>query len=467
MNKKISSILEYTGYSLIAAFYLFGCDKNETVKTSPLKPEVVLGERSNTAIVHLYSDTVYILNVNFVRNAGQELVIDEGTLIKVQSTQGTSDIGSIVVQPGGVIKVNGSRNKPVVFTSRTYTGTQGYNWGGITINGKAKNNTRGNSGDTTDFSGSLTFMRIEFAPLVLDAVGSKTIIENVMVSYTGKSVQSPAENSFKISGGSFNARNLVSYACGGPADFYITNGYNGKLQNMLAYRNPLFGAIGNLPENTLAGVFISNNENGDATAEPNTFPIVSNLTVLGPNGIKGSSATYLSANRTAALIVDYNAAFSIRNSLLLGFPGGGIFVADASTAANIETGKAVISTTYFHANDSAHTFYLADGVYPPNNSYTLANVLLDPVLKNVKYASPVSNTSDFGFADPFNYNNPNLVPKDISPVLSGADFSGPLYDTFFIAVNNIGAVGKDNWLTGWTNFIPLKTNYNIPDFKPF
>jgi hypothetical protein len=471
MQKRLSFIIEYIGYSIIAAMYLFGCQKNETVKTSPLKPEIILGDRRDSKIVHLYSDTVYIIDKQFVRTEGQELVVDEGTLIKLKpGIANSGGNGGITIEPGGIITVNGTRNNPVVFTSDAYTGTPNNNWDGITITGKAKNNTRGNTGDSSDFSGSLTFVRIEFAPLTLDAVGSKTLIENVMVSYTARTGQSPAECSFKFLGGSFNAKNLISYSCGGAADFYITNGYNGKLQNILAYRNVLFGGTADVPANTLCGVLIENNQYADITAEPLSFPIISNLTVLGPGSLNGTPAAYTDTNpdtRSAALVVNYNAFFSIRNSLLLGFPRGGIFVNDASTAANIETGNATISSTYFHANDSSRTFFLADGVYPPNNSYTLAYMLLNPDLKNVKYNIPLNSPGYFGFGNPFNYNNPDLVPADDSPVLNGANFSGSMYTTFFTPVTHLGAIGKEDWTKGWANFIPLKTNYNFPDFRPF
>ena len=461
MKKKLRSIIEYSGYGIISVCYLLGCQKDENVKTDAVKPERILTD-TRTSVVNLFRDTVYILQGQFVRQANEELNIEEGTLIKVIADD-YNTLGGISIEPGGIIRAKGTRNNPVVFTSNSYTGNQKQNWNGITITGKAKNNSRGDIGDVTDNSGSLSFVRIEFAPLILDAVGNKTSLENVMVSYCNTSGQIAAKSSFSFYGGSVNAKNLISYACGGPVDFYLTNGYDGKMQNILAYRNPFFGNTGTAPYDALAGVFIENNDNGQTGAMPITFPIISNLTVLGPNAINGSAPLYGDTNNTtvrcASLVVNSNAFFQVRNSLLLSFPRGGIYVNDGMTAENIHFHRAEISYSVLHANDTSRMFYLQTDVYPPYNSYNLQNFILEPVLKNRK----TTGMADYIYKDPFNYENPNLTPVSNSLILTGADFSAIDYtNSFFTKVNYIGAIGPDDWLQGWTNFIPLRTNYNFP-----
>jgi len=70
---------------------------------------------------------------------------------------------------------------------------------------------------------------------------------------------------------------------------------------------------------------------------------------------------------------------------------------------------------------------------------------------------------DLEFSSPFNYDAPNPLPAANSPVLTGADFSGTVFgDAWFNKVTYRGALGNDSWLPGWTNFTPLKTNYNFP-----
>jgi hypothetical protein len=461
MKDKLRLVIEYSCYGVIVTCYLLGCQKDENVKTSLVKPERILTD-TRASIVTLFQDTVYILQGTFERRENEELSIEEGTLIKAESDD-YNTLGGINIAPGGIIRANGTRNKPIVFTSNTRTGNQKQNWNGINVTGKAKNNSRGDAGDIADNSGSLSFVRIEFAPLILNAVGNKTSLQNIMVSYCNTSGQIEAKSSFNFYGGSVNAKNLVSYACGGPVDFYLTNGYNGKMQNILAYRHPFFGSTGSAPYDALAGVFIENSSTGETGALPNTFPVISNLTVLGPNAINGSVSLYEDINnstvRTASLVVNANALFQIRNSLLLSFPRGSLYVNDRMTAGNIHFNRSEIAFSVLHANDSSRIFYLQTDVYPPYNSYNLQNFVLEPALKNRKTFA----TADYVYKDPFNYEHPDLSAKDEALILNGADFNSNYYNNdFFTKVNYIGAIGPEDWLQGWTNFIPLRTNYNFP-----
>jgi hypothetical protein len=430
-----------------------GCQKDENIKASKTKPEIALSEKDSRGarlrILQLHKDTVYINSTPFTREAGEELVIEAGTLIKGG--------GGIVIQPGGVIIANGTRTNPIVFTSNSRRGVQGPNWVGITIQGKSVDNSKSGLKDSADFSGSLLYTRIEFATLTLEAVGSRSIIENVMVSYASGSA-------FNILGGSFNARHLISYACGGSADFYITRGYSGRMQNVLAYRHPYFGGGGVAPANALAGVFIENNPFNPTNARPFTNPFISNLTVIGPNARNGSSALYADTTnsfRVAALVTTGSCCFSIRNSALTGFPSSAWRLDDRTTAENIQLGNGDLSYSLLHANLSDRVFYLLPGTVTPFLSNDFRNYMLQPVYQN----RVLLNAADLKVADMFNYNAPGLLPLEGSPLLvDSADFKGPVFNhVFFNKVAYKGAIGKDDWLSGWTNFTPLKTNYNFPE----
>lgn len=432
-----------------------GCKKAEDVTIAAAKPERTLesffGKDIGTnrpKLIHLYSDTVYTISQSMTREAGEQLVIDAGTVIK-------SSGAGITINPDGVLLANGTQENPIVFTSLAAAGTQGPNWGGIVIKGKSYDNENGVTGDPLDFSGSLQFVRIEFAGLTLTGVGSGTTVENVEVSYTR------GRPAFEIDGGTFNARHLLSYACGGAADFYITRGYSGKMQYVFAYRHPFFGTRngGQGPYNALTGVFIENNPN-DTSKKPYTSPILSNITVLGPNGQNGSPADYSDTlSRSAALITTGNARFRIRNSLFMGFPVGAWYIDDLGVAAGIATQQSEFTSSIVQSNDSTRAFYLVPGTFGGTTSADFKNYMLAPSLHNHLYA----NAGDFMFKDPFNYDAPNPFPKDGSPVLTGADFTGANFsDAFFTPVAYIGAMGSDNWLLGWVNFTPLKTNYNFP-----
>jgi len=453
MKKKLCSLLAAIAVLLMI---LPGCRKSEDVKGSAVKPEKAMDDYGKLAVVHLYKDTVYTLASIFTRESGQQLIIDEGTLIKI--TPGDAG-GAININPGGTIIANGTPAAPIVFTSNAAEGTQADNWGGITIKGRGINNSRGPGGDDDDLSGTLRYTRIEFGALTLDAVGKRSIIENIMVSYCNSQGQQVASSAFNIYGGSFNCRNLVSYACGGPADFYITSGYRGYMQNLLAYRHPFFGATGINPFNTLAGVFIENNASNPVNARPYTYPYISNMTVIGPEGQKGSPAAYSDSTLlNAALVTTGSTCFRIRNSILLGFLNAAWQMGDSLTGTTILAGNSEFSHSLVYCADSNRAFTLKPGVFPPFGNRNFKEYMLRPEFKNTLFGSLL----DFLLADPFNYYSPDPSPAAASSLLKGADFTGSVYSNpYFVPGTYVGAIGTTNWMKGWTNFTPLKTNYNF------
>ena len=433
-----------------------GCRKSEDVKSGPVKPEKAMDDYAHLPLVHLYSDTVYTLAGVFTRENGEQLIIDEGTLIKVK----TGDAGGAIrIDTGGTLVANGSQKAPIVFTSNAPPGTQGDNWGGITIRGRGINNSRGTTGDDDDLSGTLRYVRIEFGSLTLDAVGKRSIIENIMVSYCGTQGQQQPTSSINILGGSFNCRNLISYACGGPTDFYISSGYRGYMQGLLAYRYPYFGATGMGPYNALAGVFIENNPYDPVNARPYTYPYISNLTVIGPDGQQGSPSVYSDSSfLNAALVTTGSTCFRIRNSILLGWPNAAWQMGDSLTGTTVVAGASEFTRSAVFCQDSNRSFRLTPDIYHPYDSRNFKEYMLQEAFKNVLYGSVL----DLQLADPFNYYKPDPSPKAGSPLLKDADFTGAVYSNgYFIPGEYIGALGSSNWLKGWTNFTPLKTNYNF------
>jgi hypothetical protein len=182
--------------------------------------------------------------------------------------------------------------------------------------------------------------------------------------------------------------------------------------------------------------------------------------VLGPDGQNGSSSIYGDSNRrSAALVTTNNALFHIRNSLFLGFPEGCWYLDDAQTADAIRFGRAEAGYSVFQSMDSTRAFYLSPGVYPPFNGGDFKTFMLGGSFSNKLFAG----SRDFMFRDPFNYDRPDLLPGDNAVVLTGSNFDGAYFsDVFFKKIAYRGALGTDDWLKGWTNFTPLKTNYNFP-----
>jgi len=448
-------------YTIISSIALITSCKKDTVFKTYAKQETTIipgDSRLLNDTLHFFKDTVYILGANINRLKGQVFLIDAGTLVKV------NDGISITINAGARIEAIGTATEPIVFTSFAYKGLPGYigtndkdehSWLGIAIYGNYPNTL---IGDNSVFgTGILKYVRIEFAgrkrhnssslpSLLLKNVGKGTVINNIQVSY------SVAYSSFQISGGNVNAGNLVSYASGN-IDYNLLDGYKGLLQNLLAYRHPYFS-----PQpgsgTTLAGLQISGDE---------TNPSISNLTVLGPDLQFGTNPKYSDTiqdpfgSKVAAFIAT-GGKFHIRNSVLMGFPEGAVYIDSKYTAQSLENGSSDIKYTLFHSNDAYRTFYLTPKIYKQYNSQDLKGLLLRPGYNG----HVIDSSAAFMFTGPFNFDvHPDPMPKAGSPVLSGADFNDPVYeDTFFNKVTYRGALGTDNWLQSWTNFIPLQTNYN-------
>jgi hypothetical protein len=446
---------------VVFAFIATGCQRSDAVKKIPLLPEKVL-EQSSGAVIQLFRDTVYLITTDITVNAGQRMVIDPGTLIKFGS-EAAPNRGSLTISQDATLIANGNAQQPVVFTSVRRAGSQTSNWQGITIRGRSFNNSRGNTGIADDNSGSLQYVRIEFARLVLDGVGNRTTINNVMVSYASGN-NSAGQPAIEIDGGTFNARNLVTYACGGSADIYITQGYTGRLQNVLTIRHPFFGKRGFPPTNSISGVYIENNASNPKNARPYTFPVISNLTVIGPNDLPGTAADFFDTTyrfQNGALVTTKSTCFRIRNSVFCGFHSSAWFMDDFETADNYRAGISELRYSVLHAGLPNRVFYLDPNTFPPFGSSDFQNFALAPAYHD----AVVSSVDLLKFTDPFQFDKgPNPLPALGSRLLTGADFSGADFSNqFFQQVPYIGAIGSDNWLRGWTNFIPLKTNYNFPD----
>ena len=431
--------------------------KKEITFTQKAKPEVILSagdSRLQADNIHLVKDTVYVLSTNLVRNTGQVLSIDAGTLIKVR------DNIAVYINSGAKIEANGTQDEPIVFTSdalkgkpgRLVSGTAGGDnfWHGITITG-----TPGIS------SGNMNFVRIEFAggyqgitgeaALSINNADRLTTIQNIQVSY---SYEIP---SFVFSGGTCNASNLISYASYG-TDFNIADGYVGGLQNLLAIRHPYFAPKAG-SSTSIAGLLISGTE---------TFAVISNLSVIGPDVQTGTSRKYYdtvavgpfgssTGSSVAALLVK-GGKFHIRNSVFAGFPKAGFYMDERNSAYSLNTDESEFTYSFVECNDPFRAFFLPLNVYQPYTSDDFKEFLLRPVYNN----QLLESFETFGFTDPFNYDiNPNPIPKAGSPLLTGANFDGTFFsNSFFDKVTYRGAIGTDNWMQGWVNFIPLQTDYN-------
>ena len=203
-------------------------------------PATVTTVSANILTNTTWSGVIRLENKIYVKN-NATLTILPGTIIRGDKlTQGT-----LIVTRGAKINANGTASNPVVFTSNEAAGTRlPGDWGGLVLLGLAKNNQPGGVANiegivpTTDTqfggnfdndnSGSLTYVRIEFAGIALEpnkeingltcgSVGSATVIDYVQVTSSG-------DDSFEWFGGTVNCKHLIAYR-GLDDDFDTDYGY--------------------------------------------------------------------------------------------------------------------------------------------------------------------------------------------------------------------------------------------------
>ena len=382
--------------------------------------------------------------------SGAVLTIEPGTVIMGdKNTKGT-----LIVNRGAQLMAEGTVADPIVFTSAQPAGSRAPgDWGGIIICGKAPINLPGGTGvveggveavfggtDAADNSGRVKYVRIEypgiaFQPnneingLTLAGVGSGTEIDHVQVSYSG-------DDSFEFFGGTVNAKNLVAFA-GLDDDFDMDNGYSGHFQFGVSLRDP------NQADASGSNGLEHDNDASGTTATPYTTPVLSNVSIYGPQATPG---TTINANFKRAAHLRRNTHSRVFNSVFAGFPTG-LLIDGSAAEANADAGDLKVKNCVFSA--MATLTAVASGSTWDIAAYFTNN-------GNTSYAD---NTA-LGVNDPFNLSAPNFLLSGSSPLASGALFSDTdLSDPFFSNVAYKGAFGSDNWTADWCNWTPQSTSY--------
>lgn len=203
----------------------------------------------------LYKKEIYLLLGDVFVSDSATLTIEPGTLILADY----KTKASLTITKGATIIAEGTQTDPIVFTSNKDVHKEG-DWGGIFILGDAPVNKIGEQWgldlglkpsspeqttyggtNTESSSGVLRYVRIEYAgkrtknhghfnSLTLAGVGSKTTLENIMVSHSGG-------NSFYVLGGNVSLEKLVSLRSSGN-DFKFDFGSQVSITNSLAIRSP-------------------------------------------------------------------------------------------------------------------------------------------------------------------------------------------------------------------------------------
>jgi len=504
-----------------------------TVTAIPAKQIVDVPAGNITTDTHWTADKIYRLN-GFVRvgtdthasngtaptiSATATLTIDAGTVIYGKT--GTPG-GTLIVQRGSKIIANGTSSSPIVFTSEKAIGTRkGGDWGGVVLCGKAPNNIKGStstgtdgieeleggyggfhgggaSPDVNDNSGSLKYVRIEFAGypinpnqeingLTFGSVGAGTTISYVQVTYAN-------DDSFEWFGGTVNPDHLIAYK-GIDDDFDTDNGFSGQVQFGLGIRDA------SIADQSGSNGFECDNDAAGSSNTPVTNATFSNMTIIGG---KATSGTTINLQFQNVAQIRRNAKQDIINSFFTAYPNG-IFIDNAlgtpGTIANATNGELVIKNNILAgvsgwggnnfgsaatADEITVLGLSAAGSNHPNNprgrvvaggagGFTNGAFAYNTGTSEllISTVSPINwfvanNTVKASWSDaslgitanifePLN-GAPTLLPTTGSALLSGASFTGY---TGFTSVAYKGAFGTTDWTTGgWVNWNPQITDYS-------
>ncbi len=270
----------------------------------------------------------YNLSSKLIVNQGATLEIQEG--VEIVGTGGTSSY--IAVAQGAKIYINGTKENPVVMTALE---KKRGSWGGLVICGKAPINkaetataevsdlTYGGT-ITNDSSGSIRFLRIEYAGanfnsekefngLSLFGVGSGTTIEYVQ-AHEG------SDDGFEWFGGTVSAKYLVS-THNDDDSFDWTEGWNGQDNEFWFVKQ---GGVAD------KGIEADNNSK-TRNATPYSDPTIKNLTMISAKQGEGTAMKLREGTKGKLfnVVLDgWKTAFDVEHD---------------ETIANVENGSLLIS----------------------------------------------------------------------------------------------------------------------------
>ncbi|HZW63689.1 MAG TPA: hypothetical protein VFF15_08620 [Flavobacteriaceae bacterium] len=368
-------------------------------------------------------ETYLLVGSVFVTN-NAVLTIEPGTVILADF----ETKASLTISKGSKIMAEGLETDPIVFTSNRSVKRPG-DWGGILILGDAPTNKFGNGSTasyhakiaSSDFvntnfggdnvesdSGVLQYVRIEFAGkrtkqagyfngLLLACVGTKTVVENVMVSHC-------AGDAFKVWGGNLSIKNAVSYKTNSN-DFSFNYGAQCTIENSLAVRSPY--ASNSEGSRCFEALSYSKEDEVDFS-RASTAIIAKNITM-----VTDSDNLKMDIERglvSEAVFVGSNTILDMNKSVISGFKPAVIL--DEKIALNQSSLEKIGLTDMYFNNCEGNIF-----IKNKNNNDDLENWYGAPTFFNVY--SKGSNTETF--IDMYNKRTPDFRLKISRIVASNHD----------------------------------------------
>jgi hypothetical protein len=342
------------------------------------------------------ADKVYRLNNLIIVIQPATLTIEPGTLILGERNS------ALVTQAGAKLIAEGTRAKPIVFSSAKPVGQRkSGDWGGLALIGKATINRPnmtlrilenededkiGGSDDTWN-CGTLKYVRSEFGGGLIDgqkalngitlaACGSDTEVDFIQ-AHLGD------DDGIEMFGGTVDIRHAVASRPQGDG-FDLDVGWRGKGQ---------FWAV-QMDGNGEEAIEIEN-RGEEPTALPQTDAQIFNYTVLGHQEL---------TDLQRGLIFKSGGLGMLSHGIIMSPSTGGIHVEGTESAQHGVDGELVVRNTVFFDVGEDGTSYFSLGEDAQQSTFDPQVHFMQAEFSNVFGSDP-------GVEDPFNLGNPGWVPS--------------------------------------------------------
>ena len=351
------------------------------------------------------------------------LTIEAGTLIKGEVS--SVDPGVLIVSRGSKIQAVGTATDPIVFTSANEVGDRAQgDWGGIVLLGNGISNEGPDAvaeaiyqpwggSDNTDSSGTLQYVRVEFAGTLFDSenelngiafygIGSGTTVDHVQVHMNG-------DDGVEFFGGAVKVSYLV---------------LTGEGDDSLDYDNGWVGGAQFVIIQQYAGVAGDKLIEGDGEADPTSTPYLANMTIMTP--------------RDEHLSIKVNSEGEIVNTVIVSSLASPELVDDhlADGETTVDAGVFAYDGVIVEGYDTADAD--ADGLSD-------AAPIFDALIKAAGNVAVVEQTN-YDSTNQYAIDNAifTILPGTVTAVDATA-YGAPAAGQFIGAYD-----GTTNWWTGWT-----------------
>lgn len=391
-----------------------------------------------------WSGTVYLDGKVFLVDG--TLNIAAGTTIIGKAKSTAVEASALIITKTGTINADGT-NGVIVFKGET--DTEG-SWGGLVLLGTAAINqstaqeiegitTAQAAGNDITYgtsaqgmteaqinalnnvsSGTLKYVRVENAgasiadgkelnAFTFGGVGALTTVEHCQ-AYHG------ADDAFEFFGGAVNCKYLVATA-NDDDSFDFDFGYRGKIQFAVATIDA------SLTYSSDPNGIECDNDGSSSASTPFTHPVLSNLTIVGTSTGKTSANVALKS----AANFRRNCRFTLKNSILYGFPKG-LYFTDEPQA---QLDSCVLA-------------------YNVLNSIPAGNTIVGGTIGSNNTIAATASTNALGLTTPWGgYGSATALVPSRTPAISGANFDG-LDSTFFdTTIAYKGAISSTG--SAWTS----------------